>query len=317
MIDLHCDTLSALYETKKGTLMENDFDVDRNKLKKAGSVAQFFACYIDMSKIEGENKEEQGFSHVWNLLNLGKSEFEAAASDIVLTKSYEEYKDNLKNEKISAFLTVEEGGIIGNDISKLHKLYDVGARLVTLTWNFENSIGFPNSTDSTIMQKGLKKFGFQVVEEMNEMGMIIDVSHLSDGGFFDVLTHSKKPVIASHSSARALCSHQRNLTDEMIKALAEKGGIAGVNFYPLFLSGCDMASSETVAKHLKHMINVGGEDFVALGSDFDGFAPPLEDVKNIGQIETLFHTLKRNGISERQLEKLKITNAERIIKEIL
>src|SRR5699024_7042079 len=113
----------------------------------------------------------------------------------------------------------------GTSLRRLHEFYDAGVRLITLTWNYENAAGYPNSRDSSVMRKGLKPFGKVLIEEMNDLGMIIDVSHLSDGGFWDVARRSKKPFIASHSNARAVTSHPRNLTDEMIRAIAEKGGV--------------------------------------------------------------------------------------------
>ena len=127
-------------------------------------------------------------------------------------------------------------------MNRLHTLYQEGVRLVTLLWNEENCIGSPNSKDRKIMQKGLKPFGFEVVEQMNSLGMLIDVSHLSDGGFWDVLSTSSKPIVASHSNARALCEHPRNLSDDMIRALAEKGGVIGLNFYPYFVNPVGHAS---------------------------------------------------------------------------
>jgi len=317
MIDLHCDTLSVLYENGSEGLRKNNLAIDLEKLKKAGATAQFFACFVDMKKFNGADKLQKSFSYALDLIRFGKKEFQKENDLICQANNYEEYAENLKKEKISAFLTVEEGGIIGEDIAKLNKLYSEGVRLVTLCWNYENSIGYPNSKTYEIMRKGLKKFGFNVIEQMNKNKMIIDVSHLSYGGFFDVLSASKTPVIASHSSAGALCFHPRNLTDEMIKALANKGGICGVNYYPFFLNLKGEATLQTLAEHIKYMINKGGENFVALGSDFDGFSKNLPMLEDISKTERLFHALKKLGINETQLEKLKITNAERIIKEIL
>ena len=114
-------------------------------------------------------------------------------------------------------------------------MYEKGTRLMTLTWNYENCLGYPNSRDASVMGRGLKKFGLETIEQMNGLGMLVDVSHLSDGGFWDCIRHSSAPVVASHSNVRALCDCPRNLTDEMLKALGEKGGAAGLNFYPAFL----------------------------------------------------------------------------------
>lgn len=317
MIDFHCDSLTELYNHKKKSLLQNDLAIDIEKLKKAGSFAQFFACFIDMSKFSGEKRSEQGFLYARNLIKFAKAQLNAQSSEIRLALSCEDFQKNLKNNKISAFLTVEEGGIIGEDISRINELYSNGIRLITLCWNYENSIGYPSCKSPKMMQKGLKEFGFSAVEKMNEMGIIIDVSHLSEGGFFDVISHSKKPVIASHSSAFGLCPHPRNLTDEMIKKLSENGGVCGVNFYPFFLNLSGKSSVKTLAEHIVYMMKVGGEDFVCLGSDFDGFSPPLEGLKNIGEIGSLFDELKNRKITERQIEKIKFSNAERIIKELL
>ena len=317
MIDLHCDTISVLFNKENESLIKNSLSIDKLKLETAGSLAQFFACFVDLGKFKGENICKQGFLYVLDLIKFAENQFLTKNSNISLAKSYSHYIKNCKEKKISAFLTVEEGGIIENDISKLNHLYNKGIRLITLCWNYENCIGFPNGKKFELMQKGLKPFGFEVVEKMNDKGIIIDVSHLSDQGFFNVINFSKKPVIASHSNSRSLCPHPRNLTDEMIKALAEKGGIAGVNFYPFFLVTNGKASLESLAEHIKYMQNVGGEDFVAIGTDFDGFDGSLNDIKDISQIEKLFKILKSYGFTPQQIEKIKLKNAERIIKEIL
>ena len=121
---------------------------------------------------------------------------------------------------------MEEGGVLNEKQERLEELYRLGIRLITLTWNYENCLGYPNSRDGEVMNRGLKAFGLEIVERMNALGMLVDVSHLSDGGFWDCIRVSRAPIIASHSNARALCGVPRNLTDDMLRALAEKGGAA-------------------------------------------------------------------------------------------
>ena len=174
------------------------------------------------------------------------SEFpDASESDIDFAKKYDDILKNSDNKKISAFLTIEEGEAIEGSIEKLEHFYKRGVRMMTLTWNFENSIGFGNKriikngefagyVPDT--ENGLKPFGFEVVEKMEELGMIVDVSHMSDAGIYDIIDMSKRPFVASHSNAREVCNHARNLTDDMIKKMADKGCISGLNFYPEFLS---------------------------------------------------------------------------------
>lgn len=132
-------------------------------------------------------------------------------------------------------LTVEDGRMVNGSFDRLEQLAKTGVRAIALTWNFENCFGAPNSRDPKIMSKGLSAFGKEAIEAMNELGILVDVSHLSDGGFYDVAKISKKPFVATHSDCRALAAHPRNLTDDMIRLLAQKGGVSGINFAPAFL----------------------------------------------------------------------------------
>ncbi len=317
LIDMHCDTIWMLMREKDTNLKNNRFCVDVEKLKNVGSMAQFFACFIYMDEITGEDRYDRGYQLALDMIERGKRAFAECSNDITLGLSYDEVVKNHANNKISAILTIEEGGILNNDMSRFYELYNQGIRLMTLTWNHENCIGYPNSKDEAIMQKGLKPFGVEVVKKMNELGMIIDVSHLSDGGFWDVLKYSKKPIVASHSNARRLCVHPRNLSDEMIKALAEKGGIAGVNLYPYFINKNGKATVEDIANHVWHMFQTGGEDFVAVGTDFDGFDEGELDIAHIGEMEQLYDAVKKRGFSERQMEKFWSGNAMRVMRQVL
>ena len=145
------------------------------------------------------------------------------------------------------------------------------------------------------MAKGLKPFGFEVVERMNEIGMVIDVSHLSDGGFYDVAKHSKQPFVATHSNCRAIANESRNLTDDMIKILANKGGVMGLNLVPAFLDASNKSRIEYMVKHIKHIKNVGGIDTVAIGADFDGMGGDFE-IDNVGDMTSLFDALVKERI---------------------
>lgn len=318
LIDMHCDTISLMMRQERLTnLRKNTWCVDLEKMKQADSMAQFFASFIYMQEFQGENRYTKAYAYALQMLARTKQEFAEHADRIALALSYEDLQNHHAAGKISGFLTVEEGGILDGSLKRVEELYQEGVRLLTLTWNGENCIGYPNSRDEQVMNWGLKPFGFQVVERMNELGMIVDVSHLSDGGFWDVVRHSKKPVVASHSNARALCPHPRNLTDEMIRALAENGGIAGINFYPWFLNGSANAAICDIIRHMTHMYHVGGEEVVAIGTDFDGFDDGVNEISDIGQMPLLYEAVKKQGFTERQIEKFWCGNAMRIIKENL
>lgn len=320
LIDMHCDTLWKLMDMdKNGDLMENHCSVSIPYMKEAGTKAQFFACFTCLGDFEDAGGYEGCYGRVQEMITYLTEQTGRYPEQIGLARSYSAMQENEREGKVSAFLTVEEGGVLNGEIGRLDHLYDQGIRLMTLMWNYENCIGHPGSRDGAMMGKGLKPFGIQVVRRMDELGMIVDVSHASDGTFWDVLKYSKRPVVASHSNCRTLCDHPRNLTDEMIRSLAKTGGIAGLNFYGAFLDGGKADSRiETMTAHLLHMIQVGGSGFPAIGTDFDGFdADGILEIPDVSGMERLWYALKRAGVSERQLDGIWGKNAERVMREVL
>lgn len=319
LIDMHCDTLLRLMDDRiPKNLMDNNCSVSIEKLKKAGASAQFFACFIDMKQFRGADCCEQGYDYALRMLTRLKDEIKQYPDDIAMAGNYAEYISNNQSEKISAFATIEEGGIIHDDRMRIQTLYNEGIRLITLLWNYENCMGYPNSKEERIMNAGLKPFGFETIEQMNELGMIVDVSHLSDGGFWDTVKYSKHPVAASHSNARALRNHPRNLSDEMLRALAEAGGVAGLNFYHWFLGESQDMRIEQMTAHVLHMMRIGGEEAVAIGTDFDGFDNEgVIEIPDIGEIGRLAAALGKAGVTQRQLDKIWSENVLRLIREVL
>lgn len=324
-IDMHCDTLSEIRKQKK-ELRINDLCVDLERLRRSGACGQFFACFVNAAAY-GLKKKTAPERDVWDrayrevLSMLGQAYREqdenfiiAGTADFFTKQTWPEME---KTEILYGMLTVEEGGVLNGRIERLDELYERGVRLVTLTWNYENCIGSPNSRNPAVMEKGLTKFGINVVNRMNDKGMIIDVSHLSDGGFRDCIRHSRAPVAASHSNARALCRHPRNLSDEMLHILGEKGGVAGVNFYSPFLREEGKADISDIVRHIRHMVNCAGEDAVALGTDFDGFESK-DCPQNIGSVSDMYKlwpALRQNGFTWRQIEKIACGNIKRLIND--
>lgn len=317
-IDLHCDTLLmfARPETEADALYQNDKSVDLVRMKKADCGAQFFATFMPhpdwMNGLSDEEFRQKLYAGLMGTITRH--------SDLIaFAKNYQDYQKNREKGLMSAFLTFEDGRMIDWKFDNLQKYYTLGYRLITLTWNFANCFGYPNSQDSEVMQKGLTSFGKEAIQQMNQLGIIIDVSHLSDGGFWDVAEISRKPFIASHSCCRALTPHTRNLTDPMIRALAEKGGIVGINFAPEFVGyGIhDKLSSVTrICDHIQHLVKIGGIDIIALGSDFDGISGELEVASPL-DFEKLYRELQNRGFSDDDIEKFSHANAERILKEVL
>ena len=310
LIDLHCDTAFLMSVMKEPIeLRQNNLCVDLMKMKQAESMAQFFASFIHMKYFDGDF--DKAYEAALAMMRRTKAEIAKNSDMISLATNYNELMKNHKNGLMSGILTVEEGGIIHGKMERLEELHREGVRLITLTWNFENCFGYPNGAEG-----GLKPFGIEAVERMNDLGMIVDVSHLSDGGFWDVMKYSKKPAIASHSNARRECGHRRNLTDEMIRALAEKGGISGLNFYPAFLSDEGKANVDDIVRHMVHMYHVGGEEFVAIGTDFDGFEGAVDGLEHMGKMPEFYEALRKRKFTDSQIEKFCYKNALRVIKEV-
>ena len=320
LIDLHCDMIwKLLMDKDKGEsvdIWENKGAVSLPKLKEADSMAQVFAVFVYMGKFQGKDRWSKGYEDALRMLDALDAEVENTKGEIQWAKNGEEIERIFCDGKIAGLKSLEEGGVLEEKLNRLSRLYDKGVRLVTLTWNEENCIGYPNSRDRSVMEQGLKKFGVEVIAFMNEKGMLIDVSHLSDQGFWDVIRLSKAPVLASHSNARSLFEHPRNLTDEMLAALGNCGGVAGLNLYPYFIDKKGVSTMEKLAAHLRYMINRAGEDAVAIGTDFDGFDEGTLEIQHIGEMPRFYEYLKQHGFTEQVLEKIWYKNALRLIQEV-
>ena len=321
-IDMHCDSL--LKGIIDGQLYDHPghmFDVSRMVL--AGQGAQFFAVFFPPrpvgNSISGESRPFPSDDDLFEKTAALLLDTTAAHPDVIaMAYSAADIDRNEAAGLCSAVLTIEDARAVGGDMQRLRQYYDSGARVLGLTWNHPNCFGYPNSSDPQAMRRGLSGFGKTAIEEMNLMGMLVDVSHLSDGGFFDVAALSSKPFAATHSNCRALCDHPRNLTDTMIRQLAAAGGVSGVNFGPEFLTSDGKRESriEDICRHVLHFINKGGEDCVGLGTDFDGIQGQFE----IGQptdMEMLFQALLKKGLSERQVEKFARGNVLRLLRDVL
>jgi len=303
LFDLHCDTILRLYG-EGGQLSENNYHIDLSKMKEGDSLAQFFAMFVDLDKTKTPFKTcnemidvfEQEIDKNRNIINQGFG-----------------VKD-IKEDKITGIITIEEGGVLEGKLENLDHFYDRGVRSITLTWNYENEIGYPNCK-APFVDKGLKPFGLEVVKRMNDLGMLVDVSHLSDGGFWDCIKHSEYPIIASHSNARALCDVSRNLTDEMILALKDNGGVMGMNFCSYFLDKSKVSKVDDIVKHIKYIDDLAGIDVIAIGTDFDGIGGELE-IADMSMMRKLVDALKTEGYNDEQLEKVFYKNALRVMSQV-
>lgn len=279
IVDLHCDTILHCY-TEGKSLRDYPGHISIEKLQKGGCLAQCFALFIPTHDcaIEHLGMEREPWEVYQELLHCYRINLEECAEWIRPALSPEDILQNKEAGLMSSILTIEDAVELDGRLERLDTVYKDGVRMIALTWNYENCIGFPNCGDHEAhTRKGLKPFGFQALERMNELGILVDVSHLSEAGFYDVASHSKKPFAASHSCCRALRDHPRNLTDDQLRTLGESGGVVGINFYDVFLGGREgYTTAEDIVRHMVHAKNKAGIESVALGSDMDGIESTLE-----------------------------------------
>ncbi len=349
------------------SLRRNNLMIDLEKIQKGDCLCQNLALYIDLQRRADfpENPSEPGEDPCRNpystltpsqngvaspapahanpnepeyldpwytvscLVDVFREEI-AANSDLVSqVTTGAQIRENEKAGKISALMSIEEGGCCMGSLAHLQTLYDAGARMMTLTWNYENELASPNhpckeryfAFDPQKDQEdhGLKVKGVEFVEAMEEMGMLVDVSHLSDAGFYDVCRILKGPFVASHSNARAVCGCSRNLTDDMIRALAEHGGVMGLNFCPEFLEPKDKDPRQTldaIAAHARHIIDVGGRECIGIGTDFDGIGGLL-DYGTADRMTALAEGLSSKGFTQEEIEGIFYRNVLRVYDEVL
>ncbi|MDD7718372.1 MAG: membrane dipeptidase [Eubacteriaceae bacterium] len=310
--DMHCDTLIEGWRHPERSFYDGDTSVNLKLLKENDSLVQFFAMYLSRN----EMKTMDPYDILKGIYQYYKKQMDEYSDIISPVYSVQDILENREKGMLSAFLTVEDGVFIDGKIERVQEVYDMGVRLITPLWNFENSVGYPCSDNPEDHLKGLKPFGIQVVEKMNELGMIIDVSHMSEGGFYDVAKYSKTPFVASHSCARALCDHRRNLTDEQLKTLGEKGGVAGVNFECSFLKkGSERATFDQIIEHLVYMKDKAGIEAIGFGSDFDGIDDNGELINYSGFTPLLERMEKAFTCDE--IDKICSGNALRVMKDVI
>lgn len=309
LFDTHCDTAVRCYNNfqpggVKTPLADNPFHISLKHAAAFEQYTQFFAIWDDDAM---EPEEGYGFfQFVYDnfLQELQKNQPQAALCTAV---------NEMGQTQTSALLAVENGKLLNGRMERLEHLYTKGVRLMTLTWNGSNCIGHGMSVPEG---GGLTAFGKEAVRKMNDMGMVVDVSHLNDQGFYDVARVANAPMIASHSNSRAVCNHLRNLTDDQIHVLCASRGLIGLNFSTHFLSESPAAAYEDLLHHIYHMLDLGAEDVLCLGADFDGTDVPAQ-LEGLSKMEDLYVYLKSTDLGCRLTDKIFYENAFQFFKNML
>lgn len=343
IIDMHCDTIYEILAAKKRgdtmSLRDGKLMVNLEKMKQSGYWVQNFALFVE------QEPDVSSFAKANDLLAIFKKEMKTHGEWISQVTTVHEMLENERAGKLSALLTIEGGEAIEGNLDNLRYFYEQGVRMMALTWNFPNAIGYPNfrcdeQWNVPDTENGLTEFGIRVLEEMEHLGMIVDVSHLSDAGFYDMLKYTEKPFVASHSNARSVCSHVRNLTDDMIRRIAERGGVIGLNYHSKFLADeyntekndinhileinmstvdnekTSQVVLEQLVQHAKHIIDIGGIECLGLGSDFDGI-PVYLGMPKLEEIWRFADTLQRQGFHGSEIDKIFYQNVFRIYRDVL
>lgn len=311
--DCHCDTLTELYN-KNASLYENEQHFDIKRQIALGGGLQFCAIYVPTEVF----RYQGGLRYTLCLLDKYNQEIKKLHEngiDVLQVRTAEDAGNVLKH-KAATLLAIEEGGAIEGSLEALRCLYELGVRAMTLTWSNRNDIADGINEEAT--GSGLTLFGKQVVAEMNRLGMLVDVSHISTAGFWSVIETSTKPIIATHSNAKSLCSHPRNLNDEQIKALAQNGGLAGITFAGQFLEeDWRNACIESVYKHIDYMLNlIGNDDHIGFGSDFDGISHPPYNIQGVQDYKPLIEYLSKY-YSDETINKITHQNVINLLQKVL
>ena len=324
--DLHCDTLSELRRAEKNgtpaSFAHNDLHIDLEKLQAGDYMLQCLAAFVNLADpTPGADPLVTALEEI----DVFKRIMAKYPDRIAPVYTAADIRKNAEAGKISGLLTVEEGGCCKGSLGVLRRMYELGVRMMTLTWNHDNELAAPQANPGGPLaaqtQRGLTETGFAFLAEMERLHMIVDVSHLSDRGFWDIAEHSTRPFAASHSNCRALAPHCRNLTDEMIRVMAEKGGLVGLNYCSGFLDDQprpELCRSTTalMARHAAHFKQVGGIEIIGLGSDFDGIGGKLE-MGDCSKLPLLADALRKEGFTEDEVEQIFFRNAQRFFEENL
>ena len=304
VFDLHCDTALALmgeHLDEEGSLLKNQKHIDLTRAKELPGYCQCFACFTTPSMAESFHVSpvvvfERELATIQRELHKNNRKMK-------LCYTPEDIEENLQKGLMSAVLTIEGPAGFGFDPELLPDLSAIGFRISTLGWNESNVL-----TGSHLTGEGLTDLGKTYVKTCQDLGILVDVSHISDAGFWDIMKITDGPVIASHSNSRAVCSHSRNLTDDMFKAIMETGGVAGLNQCAAFIGR--HPALDTVCDHVLHFLELDPEGkHIALGGDLDGVTAMSEGFTGIESYVSLFDRLHERGVSEELLLNITWNNA--------
>lgn len=309
LVDAHADTFVKA-KALNADIYDNNIQISIKKLQKFNNSLQFFALCLADTKVPD--------SYHWYLdnLNFYLENLNKYSEYMAPVKVFSDIEKNNKDKKISSLLAIEGAEVLRGSTDRLYEAYEKGVRSINLTWNNNNELGCSSMAE---VKEGLTDKGKEFLKIMNDLGIIADVSHLSEKGFWDICELSTKPFIASHSNSYTVCKHPRNLSDDQLKALGEKNGVAGLNLCDAFLREGGYADMDDLIKHLEAMLNLAGEDHVGLGCDLDGIGPhknPDFEIKDVSNMDLLYERCSKE-FGKNTTEKIFSLNFLKVMKDIM
>ena len=311
VFDAHCDSILGVLEGKR-TLEQRSSEghLDLPRLREGGVTAQIFAIYVRREHLA------RAAHQTLRALDALHTLFDSCPADVILATTAADVERAKDDGKIAAIISIEGAESLAGELALLRIYHRLGVRNLGITWSLRNRAA--DGVNEIRTGGGLSSFGVELVEEMNRLGIMIDIAHLSPAGVRDVLELSQAPIIASHANTHALRSVIRNLTDEQLEGIASTGGVVGVTFVPYFLDeDWKHSSLGHLLDHIDHIVKVAGIDHVGIGSDFDGFSPPpptgLEDATCFPNITT---GLLERGYGEDDVRKILGGNFMRVFRQV-
>lgn len=295
IVDGHCDTIQLALD-KNLDLSDKSLSFNLAGALDNTPIIQMMAAFVNPSY-------KNSFKRACDIISYFEKQINKYPQNLIQIRKSEDIEKVKKENKIGCLLTIENGSAIEDSIENINYFYKKGVKVMSVTWNEDNLLGCGAHTKN---DNGLTEFGKRYIKELNKKKIIVDVSHSSEKTFWDVIDTSVEPIVATHSCCYTLCAHPRNLKDEQIKAIAQKGGIIGVCYCKEFLSNNKTAGTKEIVEHIAYIANLVGIDYVGLGSDFDGLEEKNipNNLRNIGQINNLIEELEKVGFSKQEIYKI-------------
>ncbi len=315
-IDCHCDTVM---HSRKELLWKNpQCHCDFHRLRQVVDI-QFMAVFPYLDKVNGAHSGQAPLL-TEELIDRLVEAVALFPEAVGIIRNQEDMLRYQEQQRLGMLISIEGGEALGEDLARLDDYFHLGVRAIGLTWNYENSLAWGCNSDKGLKEgmllgihDGVKHFGMAVIERANELGMVVDLAHLSYHGFWRALGVCQKPVLVSHGNCYALCPHVRNLRDEQLKALAEYNGVLGISFVPAFLNEKMEQTIEDILQHIDYGVNVAGIDHIGIGSDFDGVDTLPQGVRDCLFLSYLEEALDKRGYDAEAINKIMGDNVYRVL----